>query len=188
MTATEAASRLQSEFPQDVLSTVEFRGEWSVSLQPEAVTRVCSFCRDVLGFDLLLDVTSVDHLGEEARWEVIHSLYSLTHHIHLRLKTRLPEHEAVIDSVSALWPGANWLEREVWDMMGIRFEGHPDLRRILMWEGYPFHPLRKEFPLAGLSSDTPEVAFTAPAPLEGGPFVTKTGGTQVSREPRSRGL
>jgi NADH-quinone oxidoreductase subunit C len=89
--------------------------------------------------------------------------------------------------VSDIWPTANWHEREVYDMMGITFDGHPDLRRILMWEGYPFFPLRKDFPLAGKPSDMPEVAFTGIAPLEGGPFVTSPGtcGT-VDAEPRAK--
>jgi NADH-quinone oxidoreductase subunit C len=86
-----------------------------------------------------------------------------------------------------VWRTANWHEREIYDMMGIRFSGHPDLRRILMWEGYPYHPLRKDFPLAGKSSDLPGVAFTNPAPLEGGPFVTiPSPGDAVGREPRVR--
>ena len=118
---------------------------------------------------------------------MVYELYSLARHDHLRLKLRLPERDPAVASVVAIWPAANWLEREVWDMMGIRFDGHPDLRRILMWEGYPFHPLRKEFPLAGLPSDVPEVAFTAPAPLEGGPFVATPGSTRATREPRARG-
>src|SRR5437667_7363803 len=80
-----------------------------------------------------------------------------------------------------------WGGREIYDMMGIRFRGHPDLRRILMWEGYPYFPLRKDFPLAGRPSDMPEVAFTQPAPLAGGPFVTVAGGKDtISREPRVR--
>ena len=92
-----------------------------------------------------------------------------------------------IDTISDIWPTANWHEREVYDMMGLRFNHHPDLRRILMWEGYPYFPLRKEFPLAGKSSDVEEVAFTNPAPLAGGPFVTSAGeSSQVTREPRSR--
>ncbi len=75
-----------------------------------------------------------------------------------------------VDTVSDIWPTADWHEREIYDMMGLRFNNHPDLRRILMWEGYPYFPLRKEFPLEGLPSDMPDVAFTAAAPLEGGPL------------------
>ena len=187
MPAPESIARLQSRFSADILATADFRGEATVSIRPGSVGAVCAFCRDSLGFDLLLDITSIDHLGEELRWEVVYELYSLARHDHLRLKLRLPECDPVVASVVAIWPGANWLEREVWDMMGIRFDGHPDLRRILMWEGYPFHPLRKEFPLAGLPSDVPDIAFTAPAPLAGGPFVAATGGTRATREPRARG-
>jgi NADH-quinone oxidoreductase subunit C len=79
-------------------------------------------------------------------------------------------------SATDLCAGADWHEREVWDMMGIAFSGHPNLKRILMWEGYPFFPLRKDFPLAGRPSDMPEVAFSGVAPLEGGPFLTSAAG------------
>ena len=90
-------------------------------------------------------------------------------------------------SATDLWAGADWHEREVWDMMGIAFSGHPDLKRILMWEGYPFFPLRKDFPLAGRPSDIPDVAFSGVAPLEGGPFVASAGAEDtVRREPRAR--
>ena len=75
-------------------------------------------------------------------------------------------------TVSRVWQDADWHEREIFDMMGIRFTGHPDLRRILMWDGYPYFPLRKDFPLEGKPSEMPDVAFSAVAPLEGGPFVT----------------
>jgi NADH-quinone oxidoreductase subunit C len=92
-----------------------------------------------------------------------------------------------VPTVSDLWLTADWHEREAYDMMGIDFAGHPDLRRILMWEGYPFFPLRKDFPLEGRPSDMPDVAFTGVAPLEGGPFVTSAGGADtVAREPRAR--
>ena len=86
-----------------------------------------------------------------------------------------------------MWKTADWHEREIYDMMGIRFGGHPDLRRILMWDGYPYFPLRKDFPLSGKTSEMPDVAFTRPAPLEGGPFVTISGGNDtIAREPRVR--
>jgi NADH-quinone oxidoreductase subunit C len=90
-------------------------------------------------------------------------------------------------TVTGVWRTVDWHEREIYDMMGVRFRGHPDLRRILMWEGYPYFPLRKDFPLAGKTSDVPEVAFTNAAPLAGGPFVTIAGGKDtVAREPRVR--
>ena len=105
---------------------------------------------------------------------------------HIRIKAPVEEGEQV-PTVSDIWSTANWHEREVYDMMGIRFSDHPDLRRILMWEGYPFYPLRKEFPLAGKPSEMPDVAFTGEAPLEGGPFVTSPSEAgSKSREPRSR--
>jgi NADH-quinone oxidoreductase subunit C len=105
----------------------------------------------------------------------------------LRLKTDVSEEKAELSTVTTVWKTADWHEREIYDMMGIRFRGHPDLRRILMWEGYPYFPLRKDFPLAGKASEIPDVAFTQPAPLEGGPFVTIAGGNDtIGREPRVR--
>ena len=97
------------------------------------------------------------------------------------------EDEPNVATISGIWPTANWHEREIFDMMGIGFTGHPDLRRIIMWEDYPFFPLRKDFPLAGKPTQIPEVAFTQAAPLEGGPFVTTPGGKDaIEREPRVR--
>lgn len=186
MTADEAVQSLLDVFPDAVLSQAEFRGETTITIPSARLNEVMRHCRDELGFDFLLDISSVDHMGEADRWEMVYELYGLGHHIHLRVKARLPEDAPEIDTVSDLWPTADWHEREVFDMMGIRFRNHPDLRRILMWEGYPYYPLRKDFPLAGKPTDMPDVAFTGIAPLEGGPFVTSTGGTQVSREPRAR--
>jgi NADH-quinone oxidoreductase subunit C len=112
----------------------------------------------------------------------------MTTGLHLRLKTAVSE-DQVEDppTLSHLWATADWHEREIYDMMGIRFAGHPDLRRILMWEGYPYFPLRKDFPLEGKPSDMPDVAFSNIAPLEGGPFVTSPSSATVKdREPRAR--
>jgi NADH-quinone oxidoreductase subunit C len=104
----------------------------------------------------------------------------------VRIKTSVSEEKSELPSVLGVWRTVNWHEREVYDMMGIRFAGHPDLRRILMWDGYPYFPLRKDFPLAGKPTDLPGVAFTQPAPLEGGPFVTAPGRDAINREPRMR--
>src|SRR5205823_10843814 len=156
-------------------------------IAPADLREIAKFCRDELSFDYLIDITSIDNSSEEPRFEIVYELYSIPLGVHLRLKLRISEDVGAVDTVSDIWPTANWHEREFYDMMGLRFNGHPDLRRILMWEGYPYFPLRKEFPLGGKSSELPEVAFTRPAPLEGGPFVTIAGGKDASeREPRVR--
>lgn len=154
---------------------------------PEQITVLCAFARKELGFDYLVDITSIDQYGDDPRFTLVYHLYGLGHYRYLRIKTVVSEEKAEIPTVIGVWRTADWHEREIYDMMGIRFRGHPDLRRILMWEGFPDYPLRKDFPLAGKTTEIPEVAFTRPAPLEGGPFVTVAGGSDaVSREPRAR--
>jgi len=170
-----------------LLGTNEFRGETTVQVDRAAINEVCRFCRDTLGYSVLIDLSGVDNFGDEPRFEVVYELYQFERGEYLRIKATVSEDDLQVPTVSDVWATANWHEREAYDMFGIHFTGHPDLRRILMWEGYPYYPLRKDFPLAGKSSDVPEVAFTAPAPLEGGPFVTiPTTGTTEQREPRSR--
>jgi NADH-quinone oxidoreductase subunit C len=189
MTMDPAANTLDEKFPGAVLEKKEFRGETSVSVRLDAVRDVARFCRDTLGFDYLLDLTSIDHFGSEPRWEVACELYSMSEGRHLRLKYSMNENEPEAPTLTDIWPAADWHEREAYDMMGIRFKGHPDLRRILMWDGYPHYPLRKDFPLEGLPTDVPLVAFTSVAPLQGGPFVTApTDGTTQVREPRAHHL
>jgi len=166
---------------------IEFRGETTFVILPADLREVAKFCRNDLRLDYLIDITSIDNFGEEPRFEIVYELYSMTLATHLRLKLRVSEDEREVPTVSDIWPTANWHEREIYDMMGIRFANHPDLRRILMWEGYPYFPLRKEFPLEGLPSNMPDVAFTESAPLEGGPFVTMPStATAKDREPRAR--
>jgi NADH-quinone oxidoreductase subunit C len=134
-----------------------------------------------------VDITSVDNYGDDPRFAVVYHLYGFGHLCALRLKTDVSEEKSEAPTVTGVWRTADWHEREIYDMMGIRFRGHPDLRRILMWEGYPHFPLRKDFPLAGKPTDVPEVAFTETAPLAGGPFVTIAGGKDtIAREPRVR--
>jgi NADH-quinone oxidoreductase subunit C len=169
-----------------LFSETEFRGETTLSVSLEALPKALTLCKDKLGFELLLDISSLDHFGDDPRFEVVYELASLDDTRHLRLKAKVSEEESVPTAIH-LWKAADWHEREVWDMMGIPFSGHPNLKRILMWEGYPFFPLRKDFPLAGRPTDMPDVAFTGVAPLEGGPFVTAPGGETVAkREPRAR--
>jgi NADH-quinone oxidoreductase subunit C len=174
-------------FGDKIQNKTEFRGETTYIIAASDLREIAKFCRDELSFDYLLDMTSIDNFGEEPRFEIVYHLYSMAHGIHLRLKLKVSEDVGAVDTVSHIWPTANWHEREIYDMMGIKFSGHPDLRRILMWDGYPFFPLRKDFPLEGLPSEMPDVAFTKVTPMEGGPFVTvPSTATSKDREPRAR--
>jgi len=185
MALSDSIAALEAKF--QVLSKNEFRGETALTVRREDIVEICRFCKESLGFDYLLDICSVDNFGEEPRFEVVYELSKVMENEHLRLKLTVSEDEPSVASISDIWPTANWHEREIYDMMGITFTGHPDLRRILMWEGYPYYPLRKDFPLGGKQSDVPDVAFTKAAPLEGGPFVTTpTTATTKDREPRAR--
>ena len=186
MAAQDLIESLSKEFGAKLGQKAEFRGETTFTIEAGDLRELANFCRDELSFDYLLDITSIDNFGEEPRFEMVYHLYSMRHGVHLRLKLKVPEESGAVDTVSDIWPTANWHEREAYDMMGIKFNGHPDLRRILMWDGYPFFPLRKDFPLQGLPSDMPDIAFTKVTPMEGGPFVTvpSTGGSK-DREPRA---
>ncbi len=187
MTGSELLASLGKLFGEKILAKTEFRGETTFLIARESLREIAKFSRDELSFDYLLDITSVDNFGEEPRFTVVYELYSMTLAVHLRLKLTVSEDDPTVDTVSDIWPTADWHEREIFDMMGLRFNNHPDLRRILMWDGFPYFPLRKEFPLEGLPSDMPDVAFSASAPLEGGPFVTRPStATTKDREPRAR--
>lgn len=187
MSPTDAAAKIAAKFSSVITGENEFRGEKTLVLQAAAIRDVCLYAKESLGFDYLADISSVDHFGQEPRFEVVYELSSLQHEANLRLKIPVSEDNCEAPTVTDIWPTANWHEREVYDLMGIRFANHPDLRRILMWEGYPYHPLRKDFPLEGKPSDVPDLAFSDVAPLAGGPFVTvPTDGTTQVREPRAR--
>ncbi|MBA2586522.1 MAG: NADH-quinone oxidoreductase subunit C [Chthoniobacterales bacterium] len=187
MTGPELLGNLGQLLGAKIKARTEFRGETTFSIDASDLREVARLCRDDFSFDYLIDITSIDNFGEDPRFAIVYELYSLTLAVHLRLKLTVAEEIGAVDTVSDIWPSANWHEREIYDMMGIRFNNHPDLRRILMWDGYPYFPLRKEFPVEGLPSDMPDVAFSASAPLEGGPFVTRPStATAKDREPRAR--
>jgi NADH-quinone oxidoreductase subunit C len=188
VTALEFAQKIKAKFGEIISEPAEFRGEITIRLaDAEQIFEVCNFARCQLGFDYLVDISSVDNYGDDPRWTVVYHLRGLSSGQELRLKTDVSEEKSELPSVLGVWRTTNWHEREIYDMMGIRFRGHPDLRRILMWEGYPYFPLRKDFPLAGKPTDLPGVAFTEITPMEGGPFVTlPSNADAVSREPRVR--
>jgi len=186
MTTEELLASPEKSFGEKIRDKTEFRGETTYTIVASDLREIAKFCRDELSFDYLIDITSIDNFGQEPRFEIVYELYSMPLAAHLRLKLRISEDPGTVDTVSDIWPTANWHEREIYDMMGIKFHGHPDLRRILMWDGYPFFPLRKEFPLEGLPSEMPDVAFTKATPMEGGPFVTRPStATAKDREPRA---
>lgn len=151
--------------------------------------------RDTQGYDFLMDVTAIDWSAEKSpRFTVVWHLYSSTKHTYVRVAADCAsDTEPVMPSATGLWPGADWHERETYDMFGITFTGHPDLRRILMWDAYPYFPLRKEFPLAGLPTELSDPDITAEiktgvisAPMAGGPFVAKSGEPMSEAEPRAK--
>jgi NADH-quinone oxidoreductase subunit C len=147
-------ARLRDRFPAAVAETHEHRGDATAVVAREALREVLACCRDdtALAFDVLMDLAAVDYLkypGREdgPRFEVVYHLYSVSENHRVRIKVRVEEDDAVVPSAVPLWPIANWFEREVWDMFGIRFAGHPDLRRLLMYEEFVGHPLRKDYPI-----------------------------------------
>jgi NADH-quinone oxidoreductase subunit C len=188
VSALDLAKQLKARFGDLISEPVEFRGEISLKVaDAERIMEVCAFAKQELGFDYLVDVSSIDNYGEDPRWTVVYHLYGIVSKQYLRLITSVSEEKSELPTITTVWRTADWHEREIYDLMGIRFRGHPDLRRIIMWEGYPYHPLRKDFPVTGKPSEMPEVAFSKTAPIEGGPFVTTPGGKDaIKREPRVR--
>lgn len=145
------AEKIQNRFPHYFVHTREALGELTVSIQREGVVEVCRFLRNdpALDFDHITDICSVDYPEDEERFEVIYHFYSIRKRHRIRLKARVPEEDCAIDSITGIWQGANFLEREVYDLMGIRFRNHPDLRRILLTDDFDGFPLRKDFPTEG---------------------------------------
>jgi len=146
-----AVRKLREWDSRAVAQVIEFRGETTVVVPLEHLVRTAEYLvtEPSLRFSFLSDITTVDRYPIEPRFEVNYHLLSIERRERLRLKVRVPGNEPVVPSVTPVWPTANWHEREIFDLFGIRFQGHPDLRRILMpedWEGYP---LRKDYPVEG---------------------------------------
>jgi NADH-quinone oxidoreductase subunit C len=143
---SSALKRLIYEFSGAVVHTHARLGDLTAQIDPARVTDVIRFLRDELDFDMLMDLTAVDYLGENPRFEMVYHFYSTGKNSRIRIKARVSEDSPEIDSVTPLFVSANWMEREVFDLYGIRFYGHPDLRRILLYDEFEGHPLRKDYP------------------------------------------
>jgi NADH-quinone oxidoreductase subunit C len=139
---------LRARFGGEILDAHDRLGEETVVVKRERALEVHRFLRDdpETALDFLSDLTAVDYLGRTPRFEVVSHLFSSSKRHRLRVKVPVPEGDCWAHSLVPLWKSANWLEREAFDMMGIRFEGHPDLRRILMYAEFEGHPLRKDYP------------------------------------------
>ncbi len=137
--------------PNAIEEVMEFRGETTIVLPRKILRGVAERCREdaALRFDLLTDATCVDRYPHEPRYELNYHLVSIPRKDKIRLKVRLSGADPVVDTLCPVWPGANWLEREIFDLMGIRFTGHPDLRRVLLPDDFEGHPLRKDYPVEG---------------------------------------
>lgn len=138
--------RLRERLGDQLLSTSDYRGDLTGTIVREAVVDTFTWLRDEEGFDMMADLTAVDYLGREPRFEMVYHLVSIETSNRIRIKVPLTQADAKIPTLSELWQGANWLEREAYDMYGIQFTGHPDLSRIYLYEEFEGHPLRKDYP------------------------------------------
>lgn len=185
ITAASSVELVRAKFPQAVLETNDFRGEQTIVLRPESLVAVCTYLMKSLRYNFLSSVTAVDWLERAPRFDVVYHLLSLPHQSQLRLKVRVGnkgEEHPPVPTVTGVWPAANWYEREVFDLFGLFFTGHPDLRRILMPMDWTTYPLRKDYPLSGF--DLPEPHWGGQVPYDIDPGV----GSQTMRTPFSREL
>jgi NADH-quinone oxidoreductase subunit C len=178
---------LQSEFGADILDVGLFANEHSVRVSANRIVDVCRFLRDNHGFTYLIDIGGVDRFTEEERFEVFYNLVSIDNGQRIRLKIRVEEEDPVVPTLTELFRAADWNERECFDMLGITFDGHPDLRRIYLPEDFEHHPQRKEFPLLGIPGSLPLPPQTPEGELNWDPFSAAHGRKPIKsyEEPES---
>ncbi|MBN8634408.1 MAG: NADH-quinone oxidoreductase subunit C [Anaerolineae bacterium] len=150
--ALDPVEAVKGAFPEAVLDVVQFRDETTLVIHPKEIVNVCRYLRDTNGliYNFMSDISSVDYYPDynrPGRFGVCYHLLSMLYNRRLRVKVFLPEDDPVVPTVTGVWQVANWLEREIYDMMGIIFEGHPDLRRVLLPEDWDGHPARRDAPL-----------------------------------------
>jgi NADH-quinone oxidoreductase subunit C len=183
----EVVEALQAEFGDDVLEIRLYSNEHTVRVSTGRIVEVCRFLRDQHGFSYLVDIGSVDRFTENERFEVFYNLVSIESGKRIRLKVRVDEEDPVVPSLTELFRAAHWNERECFDMLGVRFEGHPDLRRMFLPEDFEHHPQRKEFPLLGIPGSLPLPPQTPEGDLNFDPFAAAHGSKPVKsyEEPES---
>ena len=150
MSDTDIIDNVKSKFSDLVIDSHSFRGDQTVTIKNEFTLEFFQYLRDdpELSFDFLMDLTAVDYLNKKSqRFEVVYHLYSVKYNTRFRVKIPVDEKDCSVVSITPLWRTVNWYEREVWDMYGIKFKDHPNLSRILMYEGFKGHPLRKDYPI-----------------------------------------
>ncbi len=180
-----AVEMVQARFPEAVLNSVNYRDEQTLVLAPEHLVAVCIYLRDEHEFNFLSTVTAVDWQDRLPRFDVVYHLLSISRQSELRLKVRVGvrgEEMPSVPTVTGIWPAANWYEREVFDLFGLSFAGHPDPRRIMMPLEWTTHPLRKDYPLSGF--DLPEPHWGGQVPYDVDPVV----GSQTLRSADGRVL
>ena len=148
MEIEKVIDELKVQFKDAITEFSKQFGDDVIRIKRESLQDIVRFLKKTPhNFSMLLDLTCVDYIGEKLRFEMVYHLYSISNKKRLRLKIRLDENDLKIDSLTSFWGNANWLEREVFDMYGVRFNGHPDLRRLFMYDGFEGYPLRKDYPL-----------------------------------------
>ena len=168
----EIIRALADRFGEAILGVEEYAGEQTALIDTPRIADVCRFLRDEQGFEYLADVGGADRFVDDERFEVFYNLVSFTKKKRIRLKIRVDEAALTAPTVTDVYRAANWNEREVYDMLGIRFEGHPDMRRMFMPEDFEYHPQRKEFPQLGIPGSLPLPPRTPEGPLQHDPFPT----------------
>lgn len=185
----EVIDSLRQKFGDDILDLDEYAGEQTVYVRRARIADVCQFLKDEQEFEYLTDIGGVDRFTDDERFEVFYNLVSFTKRKRLRLKVRVDENEASVPTITSVFRSANWNEREVYDMLGIRFDGHPDHRRMYMPEDFEYFPQRKEFPLLGIPGSLPLPPNTPEGEIQYDPFPAAHGNKPPKsyQEPKSKG-
>lgn len=178
---------LREQFGEEtILEADTYAGEYTVFVEKSEIRTVCRYLKDEEGFNYLSDLGGIDQFQETDRYEVFYNLVAMDRNKRIRLKVRVDEEDLTVPSINEVFRAANWNERECYDMLGIHFEGHPDLRRMYMPEDFEYHPLRKEFPILGVPGSLPLPPQTPEGDLTMDPFAAAHGDKPVKsyQEPK----